>query len=195
MTTVVSNFLQYDAAVINGVLHNKAGGAAVWVPHAQMVGLLSVNFIAALDIHVGINILNEYRYTRPRNLTLYTLSSSNDYYGVTNNVTPQSIEQFFPLSNAFPPILVSIVNGVVTSTTGVVSTAVSIDNSDPLHVQVTVDLGTTTKGKRRKPRCLRLFPSGEERNIRASMNRKGEAYIFTFLKNYDGSNSVNLILT
>lgn len=195
MTLISSNNLLFDAAVISGVLHNRNAGAVVWVPHAQMINLLSVNWISALDSLIGINTANQYFLTKPRSLGTYTASNSNAYYGVTNNVVPEALERFFPLSNAFSPILVSIVNGVVTSTTGVVSTSVVLDNSDPLHIQVTVDLGTTTKGKRRKPRCLRLFPNGEERDIRASMNRKGEAYIFTFLKTHDGSNSVNLILT
>lgn len=193
MTLIVSNSLFFNFFLIGGTLHLQSG--ATLNPHAQMINLLSANYIAPSDLIIGINTLNEYRFTRPRNLALYTVSNSNDYYGVTNNVTPLSIEQSFPISNAFPPVLVSIVNGVVTSTTGVLSTSVVMDNSDPLHIQVTVDLGTTTRGKRRKPRCLRLFPNGEERDIRASMNRKGEAYIFTFLKTHDGSNSVNLILT
>jgi len=91
-------------------------------------------------------------------------------------------------------IEVAIVNGSITNAIGVPTASVTIDNSDPTHTQVTINLGTTTNGKRRTPQCFRVFSSGYERNTGASMNRLGEVYIFTFLKALEGSNAVNLVL-
>ena len=118
------------------------------------------------------------------------LSGTRKTFSILVNYDPVIIA----LQQAAATIEVSIVNGVATNAIGVLMSGVTIDSSDPIHTKVTVDLGTTTNGKRRNMQCFRIFANGYERNIGASMNRLGEAYIFTFLKITEGSNSVNLVL-
>lgn len=92
------------------------------------------------------------------------------------------------------PIEVAIVNGAVTNAIGVLLSNVTIDASNATHTQVTINLGTTTNGKRRKTQGFRLI-NGVERDLIRTDTRFGEAYTFVFLKtSSDGSSSVNLLL-
>ena len=93
------------------------------------------------------------------------------------------------------PIEVAIVNGAVTNAIGVLMSAVTIDASNATHTQVTINLGTTTNGKRRKTQGFRLMSNNSERELTRTENRTGEAYTFVFLKtSSDGFSSVNLLL-
>gem|GEM_PF-3783003 len=93
------------------------------------------------------------------------------------------------------PIEVNIVSGAVTNATGVLLSNVTIDASNGIHAQVTINLGTTTIGKRRKMQGFRVMSNGSERPLfLLSENRNGEAYSVVYMKTVDSSSSVNLIL-
>jgi len=93
------------------------------------------------------------------------------------------------------PIEVNIINGVITSAIGVLIANVTIDASNGIHSQITIDLGTTTIGKRRKMQGFRVMSNGSERPLfLLSENRNGEAYSVVYMKTVDSSSTVNLIL-
>ena len=97
------------------------------------------------------------------------------------------------VQSAGTPIEVAIVNNVVTNAIGVLMSGVTIDASNAMHTQVTINLGTTTNGKRRKTQGFRLI-NGVERDLIRTDTRVGEAYTSVFLKTVDGSSSVTLVL-
>lgn len=125
--------------------------------------------------------------------------SGNQILNVAASTTPTGAINQQQLTDAIAivqtPIEVAIVNGVVTNAIGVLLSSVTIDASNATHTQVTINLGTTTNGKRRKAQGLRLMSNGSERDLIRTETRKGEAYTFVFLKSSaEGSTSVNLLL-
>ena len=127
----------------------------------------------------------------PVNLT------GNQIINVAPSTTPTGAINQLQLTDAIAisqaPIEVSIINGVVTNAIGVLLSGVTIDASNAIHTQVTINLGTTTLGKRRQPQGFRLI-NGAERPLIRTETRAGEAYTFVFSKTFDGSSSVNLLL-
>lgn len=109
----------------------------------------------------------------------------------TGAINQQQLTDAIAVAQA--PIEVTIVNGAITNAVGVLMSAVTIDASNVTHTQVTINLGTTTNGKRRKTQGFRLI-NGVERDLVRTDTRVGEAYTFVFLKTVDGSSSVNLLL-
>ena len=125
--------------------------------------------------------------------------SGNQIVNVAPSTTPTGAINQQQLADAIAiaqaPIEVAIVNGAVTNAIGVLLSGVTIDASNATHTQVTIDLGTTTNGKRRKTQGFRLMSNGSERDLIRTESRKGEAYTFVFLKSsVEGSTSVNLLL-
>ena len=92
------------------------------------------------------------------------------------------------------PIEVSMINGIITNTTGVALANVTIGPNNATHTQVTIDLGTTTNGKRRQAQGLQLMANNSERNLNPSTTRKGELYIMVFLNPLEVPSVINLIL-
>lgn len=97
------------------------------------------------------------------------------------------------LVQATTAIEISLVNGVVTNTIGVPMGSVTIGAANETHIQVSINLGVNTGGKRRQAQGFRLI-NGSERDLVSTRTRVGEVYNFVFLKTVDGSNSVNLLL-
>ena len=195
MTSFRYNSLDYEVSIIGGVLNTRGLGSNVWNPHSQMVTIVSATYIPPRII--GINAAGAYKTTSIDSLSTFATVTSADYFGTfagNTGVVPIPLDEELTPILVFPPISVSIVNAAVTTTIGVSSASVAIDNSDPRHMQVTINLGTTTNGKRRNPQCFRVFTGGYERSIEPSMNRNGEAYIFTILKTTEGTSSINLVL-
>ena len=100
---------------------------------------------------------------------------------------------FEALTQATKAIEAYLINGVVTSTIGVPTGSVTIGASNATHIQVSIDLGVNTGGKRRQAQGFRIV-GGSERELIATRTRVGEVYNFVFLKTVDGSSSVNLLL-
>lgn len=97
------------------------------------------------------------------------------------------------LTQSITPIQVSIVNGAVTDVAGVALPGITIGPGNLMHLQVSIDLGTSNSGKRRQPQGFRIV-GGSERELISTRSRVGEVYTFVFLKTVDGSSSVNLVL-
>lgn len=118
------------------------------------------------------------------------LSGTRKVFSVLVNQDPSAIG-----TTAAIPIEVNIINGVITSAIGVSIANVTIDASNGIHSQVTINLGTTTIGKRRKMQGFRVMSNGSERPLfLLSENRNGEAYSVVYMKTVDSSSTVNLIL-
>lgn len=190
MTTVFVDSLQFDVLVIAGALHISAGSdAATATPQTQMVKLLSVNAVG--NYAIGFNSNLEYFSVHIRfPTTTYTPSTSAAYFG-TGGI---GIEVRQPINLSTTPVQVSIVNGLITNILGIPPSSVTIGPSNATHIQVFIDLGTNTPGKRRRSQGFRLMSNGIERPLIATERRVGEIYSFVFLKTSDESNSVNLVL-
>lgn len=82
---------------------------------------------------------------------------------------------------------------MMTNAIGVAASNVTVGPSNDTHLQVAIDLGTATNGKRREFQGLRIV-SGFEKELIVNQTRVGEVYMFVFLKTVEGSSSVTLLL-
>ena len=190
MTTIFVDSLQFDVLVIAGALHISTSNAATATPDTQMIKLLSCNVVGTNAI--GFNSNLEYFSVHVRfPSTTYAASTSTAYH--TAGGVPIDVRQ--PINLATTPIQVSVVNGVIINTIGIPPSSATIGPSNATHMQVLIDLGTNTAGKRRRSQGFRVMSNGSERPLLLTERRVGEVYSFVFPEtSVEGSTSVNLIL-
>lgn len=124
--------------------------------------------------------------------------TGNDGLSGTRSVSTATVQSadaavIAALVQATTAIEVYLTNGAVTSTIGVPMGSVTIGAVNATHIQVSINLGINTGGKRRQAQGFRII-SGSERELIATRTRVGEVYNFVFLKTVDGSSSVTLLL-